>query len=241
MIHHIPVPALHTGGGILCRNHGLKITDSHQISIPLPLCGRPGIRLRGTRNSSLHRHIRMEVPQRQNTFTEIQIASLCHAADKMAISLLIGQFHRIPHPPLQRKTPRIFLIVTPWQFGRPMPCKTATLLSCAHAAPSFRFRFLYYRTFVPFLQTKICADPLKFIIAKPQSISYTTIKKTTESFVFRAGCNSPLAVKSATGCLRASADSVKLRDQQLQSGWKKMSTAKPCAFCALFCCWQSLI
>ena len=183
----------------------------------------------------------MEISQCQNTLAEIQITTLRHAADEMAVSLLIGQFHRIPQSLFQSETPRIFLIIAPWQFGRAMPCKTATFLSCAHAAPSFRFRFLYYRTFVPFLQTKICADPLKFIIAKPQSISYTTSKKTTESFVFRAGCNSPLAVKSATGCLWASADSVKLRDQQLQSGWKKMSTAKPCAFCALFCCWQSLI
>ena len=46
--------------------------------------------------------------------------------------------------------------------------------------------------------------------------------QTTESNVFRAGWNSPLAVKSATGRSNAPADSVKLRDQRLQSGWKKM-------------------
>ena len=237
MVHHIPISALHTGGRILCRNHSFKIACLQQSSIPLLLCGRPGVRLRGTRDSRFHRHIRTDLFQCQHTFTEIQVTSLRHSADKMAIPLLIGQFHRILYPLFQCKTPRIFLIVTPRQFSRPMPCKTTTLLSRAHAVPSFQFRSLYYRTFVLHLQTQICADPLKFIIAKPQSVSYTTSKKTTEFFVFRAGRNSPLAVKSATGCLRASADSVKLRDQQLQSGWKKMSTAKPCAFCALFCCW----
>lgn len=40
------------------------------------------------------------------------------------------------------------------------------------------------------------------------------LQKTTEYFVFRAGCDSPLAVKSATGCRMVSADPVKLRDQQ---------------------------
>ena len=51
-------------------------------------------------------------------------------------------------------------------------------------------------------------------VAFSGSLSYNTSQKTTEYFVFRAGCDSPLAVKSATGYRKVSADPVQLRDQQ---------------------------
>ena len=128
------------------RNHRLKVTGIHQFPVPFPLRSWPGIRLRRTRNRSLYRYIRMKIPQRQDTFTEIQIAPLGHATDKMTVSLIISQFHRILHPLFQGKTPRVFLIVPPWQFSRPMPRKTAALLSCAHAIPSFSAIYLYFHS-----------------------------------------------------------------------------------------------
>ena len=143
MIHHIPVSPLHTGGRVLRRNHGLKVAGFHQCGVPFPLCRRPGISLRRTGNRGLHRHIRMGFPQCQNALTEIQVAALCHSADKMAVSLFVSQFHRIPHPLFQRNTPRIRLIVPPRQFGRPVPCKTTALLSCPHAAASLQIPLIY--------------------------------------------------------------------------------------------------
>ena len=46
----------------------------------------------------------------------------------------------------------------------------------------------------------------------------------------------PTGGKVRDRALSASADPVKLRDQQLQSGWKKMSAGKPRVLCALLCC-----
>ena len=155
VIHHVPVAPLHTAGAVLLLHHRLIVAGRHQPLPPQPLLRRPPLRLRGTRDGRLHRHVAVQLPQRQRQLAEIQVAPLGHAADEVAIAPLIGRLHLVPQPLLQRKTPAISLIVAPRQLTGPMAGKTAADRSGSHGVPSFPLWFpFHYRTYFLFCKAQ---------------------------------------------------------------------------------------
>ena len=136
MIHHVAVPPLHTGGRIGVGDHGLHIAPGNQFPVAIPFCLRPGVRLGGAGDGGLHSDLLITLPQSQHRLTEIEVAALGHAAEKMPVPLLIGQQHRIGDPLLQSDAARVSLVVAPWQLCRSVPGKAAGFLSGRHLLTS---------------------------------------------------------------------------------------------------------
>ena len=143
-------PPQHTAGTVNGRDHSLVVAGGYQPPVPLPLAFRPAVRLGGAGDGGLQCHIRIALPQGQYSLAEIQVAALGHAAEEMAVSLFVGDLHRVPDAPLQHQAPGVLLPVAPGQLGRTVAGEAAAALSPPHEDPPFVPDFCFHcRTFVP--------------------------------------------------------------------------------------------
>ena len=132
VVHHVAVPPLHAVGRVFGGDQGLEIAGLHQARVPLPLVRGPGVRLGGAGHGGLHRNVRVLVPESQHGLAEIEVAAQGHAAEKVAVALLIGGFRRVGNAPFQGQAAGVRLPVAPGQLLGAVAGEAAADLSGAH-------------------------------------------------------------------------------------------------------------
>ncbi len=137
MVHHVAVPPLHAIGRVLGGDQGLEVAGFHQPLVPLPLVRGPGIRLGGAGDGGLYRHIRAPIPEGQDRLAEIEVTAQGHAAEEVAVALLIGGLHRGGNAPFQGEAPGVRLVVAPGQLLGAVAGEAAADLSGPHGEASF--------------------------------------------------------------------------------------------------------
>jgi hypothetical protein len=76
-------------------------------------------------------------PQFQDALAEIQVAAQGHAAEEVAVALVIGGLDGVGHPALQGKAPGVCFIVAPGQLAGTVSRKAAGVLLGLHDTAPF--------------------------------------------------------------------------------------------------------
>ena len=76
-------------------------------------------------------------PEGQDDLAEVEVAALGHAAEEVAVALLIGALHRVPDAALQGKAAGVLLPVAPGELGGPVAGEGAAAGSSPHGKPPF--------------------------------------------------------------------------------------------------------
>ena len=193
MIHHVAVAAHHAAGGIGTLHKGLVVALTQKLHVPAAQRLAPVVGLSLIGDGGLDGDVRMRPAQAQHGFEKVQVAAVCHAADVVPDAVGVDGLDHVAELLLQTPAARVVFVPAPRELCLPVPGEAAGLFQFRHDRASLD-------------DGSILADErptVKYSHANSEKTCnlyhtcYNSPKKT-ESDVFRAGCNSRPAVKSAS-------------------------------------------
>ena len=125
MVHEIAVARHHAAGTVGLLQHLYAVGSVKKTLIAPLLLARPARRLAAEGHRRLQRHVAVHLAQHQHALRKVEVAALCHAAEKVPVAPSVELHQRLHDIHFQIQTPEIVLPVAPGQLGGSMSGEAA--------------------------------------------------------------------------------------------------------------------